>query len=207
MMKTIVLFLAILFVGNICYANEVRVVFMGDSITENWLTEDPAFFEGKSYLNRGISGQTTSDMLKRFDRDVIQLNPATVVILAGTNDIAENGGPIGNQQIMENIAAMAKMATDHKIDVVLCSLLPVYDYPWRPGLHPPKKILALNTLIKDYADENNHIYVDYYSPMVDEKKGLKAEYSEDGVHPNLSGYKVMEPLVEEAISESFNKQK
>ena len=184
------------------HATPARVVFMGDSITEYWLSENPVFFEGKPYVNRGISGETTEDMLKRFESDVIQLQPTSVVILAGTNDIAENGGPVGNQQIMENIAAMAKMAQDHKINVVLCSLLPVYDYPWRPGLNPPKKILALNLLIKNYADENDHIYVDYYSAMVDDKKGLNAEYTEDGVHPTLPGYKVMEPLVEEAISKS-----
>jgi lysophospholipase L1-like esterase len=197
--------LLFLFISTMCHAAPANVVFMGDSITASWLTDDPSFFTDKSYINRGISGETTADMLKRFEQDVIQLEPSTVVILAGTNDIAENGGPVTNQQIMENIAAMAKMAQDHKINVVLCSLLPVYDYPWRPGLNPPKKILALNLLIKNYADENHHIYVDYYSAMVDEKKGLKAEYSEDGVHPNLAGYKVMEPLVEDAISEFTQK--
>jgi lysophospholipase L1-like esterase len=203
MTKNFVLILFLL-ISAMSHAAPGEVVFMGDSITANWLSEDPEFFAGR-YVNRGISGQTTEDMLKRFESDVIQLEPATVVILAGTNDIAENGGPVTNQQIMENIAAMAKMAQDHRINVVLCSLLPVYDYPWRPDLHPPKKILALNLLIKNYADENHHIYVDYYSEMVDEKKGLKADYSEDGVHPNLAGYKVMEPLVEEGISKFTQK--
>jgi lysophospholipase L1-like esterase len=202
MTKNFILISLFLFISVMSHATPARVVFMGDSITENWMTENPVFFEGKSYVNRGISGETTEDMLKRFESDVLQLEPTSVVILAGTNDIAENGGPVGNQQIMENIAAMAKMAQDHKINVVLCSLLPVYNYPWRPGLNPPKKILALNLLIKNYADENDHIYVDYYSAMVDDKKGLNAEYTEDGVHPTLAGYKKMEPLVEEAISKS-----
>jgi len=204
-MKNIVLILIILFYFSICHGAENKVVFMGDSITKNWKIKDRAFFKGKPFINRGVSGETTADMLKRFHHDVIQLKPTTVVILAGTNDIAENGGPITNQQIIENIAAMAKMAHDHKIHVVLCSLLPVFDYPWRRGLNPPKRISALNLLIKNYADENNQIYVDYYSAMVDDKKALKADYSKDGIHPNLAGYKVMEPLVEEAISRSSQK--
>jgi lysophospholipase L1-like esterase len=195
------IFLSILLVISVsCYGAPAGVVFMGDSITEWWQTEDPSFFAGKPYINRGISGQTTGEMLKRFRQDVIESKPKTVVILAGTNDIAENRGPITVKEIMENIAAMAKMAQDHRIRVVLCSVLPAYN---RPRLLPPKKIAILNSMIKDYADKNKHIYIDYYSAMVDDNKNLKLNYTEDGIHPNLNGYKVMEPLVEKAISDSL----
>ncbi|MDP4185933.1 MAG: SGNH/GDSL hydrolase family protein [Bacteroidota bacterium] len=179
--------------------NEARVVFMGNSITEGWINTCPDFFSTHSYVNRGISGQTTPQMLIRFRQDVINLNPSVVVILAGTNDIAGNTGPSTLEMIEDNLASMAELANAHGIKVILSSVLPVYDYPWRPGLNPAEKIVTLNKWIQEYAAKNNLTYLDYYSSLVDERKGMKAEYSKDGVHPNEAGYKVMMPLVEEAI--------
>ena len=183
--------------------DENRVVFMGNSITQGWGEENPEFFEGKSYINRGISGQTTPQMLVRFRPDVVNLKPKVVVILAGTNDIAGNTGPSTLEMIEDNIASMVEIAKANNIKVVLCSVLPAYDYPWKPGLNPAKKIVDLNKWIKDYAEKNEIIYVDYFTPMADQRNGLKKEYSEDGVHPNLAGYKVMEPLVEKAIGDAL----
>jgi len=179
---------------------EQRIVFMGNSITEQWKTIDRSFFAAKPYINRGISGQTTPQMLVRFREDVIELKPDIVVILAGINDIAENTGPTTLDNIFGNIVSMAELAKANNIKVILSSVLPAYDFPWNPGLEPAEKVVKLNTMIKSYADKNNIAYVDYYSAMVDERKGLKAELSDDGVHPTLAGYKVMEPLVEEAIA-------
>lgn len=184
---------------------ENRVVFIGNSITEGWLQFNPEFFEGKPYINRGISGQTTPQMLIRFRPDVINLKPKVVVILAGTNDIAGNTGPSTLEMIEDNIASMVDIAKANNIKVVLCSVLPVYDYPWKPGLNPAEKIISLNKWIKDYANRNEIFYVDYFTPMADEQNGLKEEYSEDGVHPNEAGYKVMAPLVEKAIAEVLGK--
>lgn len=178
---------------------EQRVVFMGNSITEGWFGMDAAFFKGKPYVGRGISGQTTPQMLVRFRQDVVELNPKVVVILAGTNDIAGNTGPATLEEIMGNIASMAEVAKANNIKVVLCSVLPVFDYPWKPGLMPADKIVTLNKMIADYASSQGHVYVDYHAAMADNRNGLKKEYGEDGVHPNVAGYKVMEPLVEKAI--------
>ncbi len=185
---------------------EKRVVFMGNSITEGWIKNRPDFFSGRPYINRGISGQTTPQMLVRFRPDVINLKPALVVILAGTNDIAGNTGPSTLEMIMDNLISMAELAKANKIKVVLSSVLPVFDYPWKPGLQPAEKIASLNEMIKNYADKNGIVYLDYYSSMVDERKGLKREYSGDGVHPNEAGYKVMEPLVEAAIKKALGKK-
>ncbi len=179
---------------------EKRIVFMGDSITEFWKTNHPDFFSGKPYLNRGISGQTTPQMLLRFRADVINLHPAVVVILAGGNDIAGNTGPATLAMIINNILSMVELAKTNAIQVILCAVLPANHFPWKPNENPAEKIVALNTMIKNYADTNNILYVDYYSAMVDENKGLSTEYSNDGVHPNTSGYKVMEPLIEAAIA-------
>ena len=186
-------------------ANENRVVFMGNSITEGWGKLLPEFFSGKPYINRGISGQTTPQMLIRFRPDVIALKPKVVVILGGTNDLAGNTGPSTLEMIEDNIASMAVLANAANIKVVLSSVLPVFDYPWAPGLKPAEKIATLNQWIKNYALENGCIYLDYYSSMVDDRKGMKAEYSQDGVHPNEAGYKVMAILAEKAIALALKK--
>ena len=187
---------------------ETRVVFMGNSITEAWKNKSPEFFKKNGYIDRGISGQVTHQMLLRFKDDVIDLKPKVVVILAGTNDIAQNSGFVTIEAIAENIFSMAELADYHRIKVILCSVLPAIDYPWQPGLEPASKIIELNNMIKKYALENNFLYVDYYSHMVDDKGGLKVpDYTSqnDLVHPNKSGYKVMEGLVEAAIDKALNK--
>jgi lysophospholipase L1-like esterase len=183
--------------------NENRVVFMGNSITQMWAEVDSVFFANKSYINRGISGQTTPQMLLRFRQDVIKLKPKIVVILAGTNDIAGNTGPSTLEMIEDNIAGMAELARVNGIKVILCSVLPAFDYPWAPGKNPVEKIPTLNDWIRQYAEKNGQIYVDYYSPMVDENGGLKKEFSEDGVHPNFAGYAVMVPIIEQALKEAL----
>ncbi len=181
-------------------AGENRVVFMGNSITEGWKKYFPTQFAGKPYVNRGIGGQTTPQMLLRFHQDVIALKPKVVVILAGTNDIAGNTGPSTLEMIEDNLAGMTDLARMHGIRVVLCSVLPVYDYPWRPGLEPAPKIVALNAWMKRYADSTGSLYVDYHSAMRDEKNGMRAELASDGVHPNEAGYRIMVPLVEQGIA-------
>ena len=179
---------------------EKRIVFMGNSITEFWKFWDREFFaSNKSFVNRGISGQTTPQMLVRFRNDVINLNPTIVVILAGTNDIAGNTGPTTLKNIFGNIVSMAELAKANHIKAILCSILPVFEYSWSPGLEPAGKIMKLNGMLLSYAKKNNLEYVDFHTPMADERNGLKAEYSSDGVHPNLKGYKIMDALVEEAI--------
>lgn len=183
--------------------NEDRVVFMGNSITIGWQTADPDFFTDNPYINRGISGQTTPQMLIRFRQDVISLNPKVVVILAGTNDIAGNTGPATLEMILDNIFSMAQLAKANGIKVVLSSVLPAYDYPWKPGLEPALKIMQLNESLKSYSKENGMVYLDYFSAMADDKNGLKKELSGDGVHPNKAGYKVMEPLAKEAIAKAL----
>jgi len=185
--------------------NEDRIVFMGNSITIGWLKHRPEFFEGKPYINRGISGQTTPQMLIRFRQDVVNLKPKVVVLLAGTNDIAGNTGPSTIEMIMDNIKGMSEIAQANGIKVILSSTLPVYDYPWKPGLEPAGKIVQLNTLIKEYAESNDHIYLDYFSAMVDERNGLPKKYAKDEVHPTVEGYMIMEPLVEAAIEDALNK--
>ncbi len=180
---------------------ENRVVFMGDSITEGWHLD--VNFPGKPYVNRGISGQTTPQMLVRFRQDVIHLLPKVVVILAGTNDIAGNTGPETPEQIEDNLASMADLATANHIKVVLCSITPAFDYPWEPGLTPAPKIDALNTWLKAYAAEKGYVYVDYHSAMKDDRDGLPATLSKDGVHPLPAGYAVMAPLVEAGIEKAL----
>ena len=184
-------------------SGEKRVVFMGNSITEGWGKICPDFFTENGYINRGISGQTTPQMLVRFRADVVALKPSVVVILAGTNDIAGNTGPSTLEMIEDNIISMTEIAKANDIKVILCSVLPAIDFYWRPGLEPAEKIVALNKMIKAYADKNNIIYVDYYTPMVDDRKGLKAAYSPDGVHPNEAGYKIMEPLCSHALQKAL----
>lgn len=182
------------------------VILMGDSITEFWKPIDESFFIKTGYINRGISGQTTSQMLLRFRQDVIQLKASVVVILAGTNDIAENTGPIALEAIMNNIISMVELAKANKIKVVLCSVLPANKFWWNSEMQPADKLIELNTLIKDYAENNKITYVDYYSPMVDDEKGLDKKWADDGVHPNLAGYQLMEPLLEKGIAEALKKK-
>lgn len=185
-------------------AGEKRVVFMGNSITEGWVKVFPDYFTSNNFIGRGISGQTTPQMLVRFRADVIQLQPAAVVILAGTNDIAGNTGPSTIEMIADNIFSMAELATAHGIKVILCSVLPVYDYPWRPGLAPAGKIIALNALIKAYAAAHGHIYLDYHSAMADERQGLPKVYADDEVHPTRAGYERMMELCTEAVKQALS---
>jgi len=181
-----------------------RVVFMGDSITEGWHFDIPGgVFASKPYINRGISGQTTPQMVLRFHQDVINLQPEVVVILAGTNDIAGNTGPMTPEDTENNIAAMAEMAAQNHIAVVLCSILPAFDYPWQPGLTPAPKIDALNAWIKNYASQHGYVYVDYHSAMKDARDGLPTKLSGDGVHPTPAGYDVMAPLLESGIAKAM----
>lgn len=179
-----------------------RVVFMGNSITEGWSNFDKDFFIDNPFVNRGISGQTTPQMLIRFRPDVVNLKPKSVVILAGINDIAGNTGPISLENTAENIMSMAEIAIANNIKVYICSTLPAIDFPWSPGLNPGPKVIKLNSLLKDYCDKNNITYVDYFSAMADEKGGLKVpEYTsaDDLVHPNLAGYKLMEKIILDAL--------
>ncbi len=188
-------------------ASESRVVFMGDSITEGWgakaTDNSPArgeFFPGKPYLNRGISGQTTPQMLVRFRQDVIALKPKVVVVLAGINDIAENTGKMTLEETEANFASMSELAKANGIQVVLCSVLPASEFPWHKGLEPAPKVRALNAWIKSYAAKNNFVYVDYYSAMTNAAGGLDPVLSPDGVHPNKAGYDIMAPLAEAGIA-------
>jgi lysophospholipase L1-like esterase len=177
---------------------QARVVFMGDSITDSWARQN--FFPGKPYVGRGISGQTTPQMLVRFRQDVVALQPRVVVILAGTNDIAGNTGPSTIEMIADNLMSMADIARASGIRVVLASVLPASDFPWRRGLDPGPKIVELNRWIKDYAARSGFIYLDYHSALVDDKLGMRVEHSKDGVHPTPAGYAVMAPLAEKAIA-------
>lgn len=179
--------------------DEKRVVFMGNSITEGWLRIDSDFFKKNHYVDRGISGQTTPQMLIRFKPDVINIKASVVVILAGINDIAGNTGPSTLEMIEDNLSSMVEIAQANNVKVVLSSVLPAYDFPWRPGLEPAEKVVKLNAWIKKFAESHKCVYVDYFTPMADEKHALKADLGTDGVHPNLKGYKIMEPLVEKAI--------
>jgi lysophospholipase L1-like esterase len=178
---------------------EKRVVFLGNSIFEGWLRLRPEFFAGKPYYDRGISGQTTPQMLLRFYEDVLALDPEVMVLKAGINDIAQNTGPYNPLQTLNNIKAIAQLARANGIKVILCSVLPASDFRWRPGLEPGDKVIALNNAIRDFAKTEGFYYLDLYSSVVDDKKGMKAEYANDGVHPTVEGYKVLEPLVEDAI--------
>ena len=182
---------------------ENRVVYYGDSITDAWARYFPTMFPGKPYVGRGISGQTTPQMLVRFRQDVVDLRPRVVVILAGTNDIAGNTGPSTQKMIQDNLASMSEIARANGIRVVLASVLPAYDYRWRPGVEPAPKIVALNSWIRDYAARNGHVYLDYHSAMADARQGLPESLSPDGVHPNEAGYRIMAQLAERAIAEAL----
>ena len=177
-----------------------RTVFIGDSITEGWSDFSPEFFQKNNFVNRGISGQTTPQMLIRLKQDAVRLDPKMIVINAGTNDIAGNTGPSTPEMIIDNICSMAEIAIKNNIDVALSTILPVYKYPGNDEVvDPPKIISIINSALEEYCKKNSLSYVDYYSPMVDEKKGLKSEYGNDGVHPTKEGYDVMEKAVKSVI--------
>jgi len=186
-------------------AGENRVVFFGDSITDLWKLDE--YFPGKPYINRGISGQTTPQMLVRFRQDAINLQPKVIVILAGTNDIAGNTGPMRLEDIEANYASMAELARAHDIHIVFSSVLPVHNYTPRSqdlfAQRPPEKILEVNRWLKAYCAANHCVYLDYFSVMVNEQGLLKRELADDGLHPNLAGYKLMAPLAEAAIEKAL----
>lgn len=186
-------------------ANEPgRVVFYGDSITDAWVRNGGKFFPGKPYVNRGISGQTTEQMVVRFRQDVVNLHPVAVVILAGTNDIAGNTGPESPETIEDGFRSMVDLARANGIKVVLASVLPAARYPWRPGVaDPPGRIRALNDWLRSYAASQNIVYLDYYSAMAGPDGGMKPGISIDGVHPNAAGYAIMEPLAEAALAKAL----
>lgn len=171
------------------------VVFMGNSITDCWADTVPAFFADNNFVGRGISGQVSSQMLVRFQEDVINLHPKVVVICCGTNDIAQNNGPIKLEHILHNIKSMCQLARANKIKPVVCSTLPAKGFKWRPDMKPANDIIRLNEMIKAYAQENKIPYVDYHSALKDEENGLPRKYSKDGVHPNAQGYAVMESVI------------
>jgi len=173
----------------------IEAVFFGDSITEGWPQFNPSFFDTNNFVGRGIGGQTTPQLLLRFRQDVIGLRPKKVILLAGINDIAENTGPISLEAIMENIKGMTEMAKANGIEMVLCAVIPANSFPWRPSIDPTHKVIALNQMIKAYTQENNLIYVDYYTPMVNDEKGLISTLGYDTVHPNKAGYDIMEGVL------------
>jgi acyl-CoA thioesterase I len=181
---------------------EARVVFFGASIVERWKLEES--FPGKPYVNRGIGGQTTPQMLVRFRQDVIDLEPEVVVILGGTNDIAGNTGPMTLEETENNLASMAELARANGIGVVLCSLPPAFELPWAPGVEPAPKIVKLNAWMKAYAERKGDVYVDFYPALKDERGGLPATLSQDGVHPLPAGYAIMAPLAEAGIEKAGN---
>lgn len=182
-------------------------VFMGNSITQGWAKRNPDFFTKNNFVGRGIGGQTTSHMLVRFRRDVIDLNPRVVVIMAGINDIALNNGKITHENIMGNIISMCELAKLHKIKVILCSVTPAYSFRWRPEIecNPAEEIIRLNAMIKTYADEHKIPYVDYHSALVDERKGMNRKYHKDEVHPNKLCYaEVLEPMILPVINKTIH---
>ncbi len=181
-----------------------KVVFMGDSITEFWNNFDSVFAD-KPYINRGISGQTTPQMLARFRADVIALKPAVVVLLAGINDIAENTGPISVENIYGNIISMIQLAKANNIKPIICSVLPANQFNWRPQINPAFKVIELNKLLLQYCKQHNITYVDYYTKMVDDQMGLDKKFTNDGVHPIAAGYQFMEPIIVAAINKLLNK--
>ena len=190
-------------------AGESRVIFLGDSITDYWKLPD--YFPGKPYINRGIDGQTTPEMLVRFRQDVIALHPKVVVMLAGTNDIAGVTGPTSNEDVEANYASMAELARAHRIRMVFASVLPVHNYTHDAeesfALRPSDRILALNKWLKDYCAKNRLVYLDYFSALADERGMLKRDLADDGLHPTDAGYKIMAPLAEQAIHKALAENK
>jgi lysophospholipase L1-like esterase len=187
-------------------ASESRVVFMGDSITELWDRDSSKFFASKGHIGRGIGGQTTPQMLVRFQQDVVALKPKVVVINAGTNDIAGNTGPSSLEMIEDNLKSMAQIAAANGIHVVLASVTPAYDYPWKRGLEPAEKVVSLNAWMRDYcAARTGCVYADYFTPMSDDKHGMKEGLSRDGIHPTPAGYAIMAPIADRAIAQALGK--
>lgn len=191
--------------GRYAKANEeltgkVKAVFMGNSITDNWARMRPEFFERNGYVGRGISGQTSSEMLVRFRADVINLHPKVVIILAGTNDVAGNNGYIEMEHTMENIISMCELAKANKITPILCSVTPSRGFRWRPDLDPGENIAKLNGMIKAYAAKKGYTYVDYFTALADERGAMASGLSNDDCHPTDAGYEIMEPLAKKAIS-------
>ncbi|WP_263367055.1 SGNH/GDSL hydrolase family protein [Edaphobacter bradus] len=184
-------------------ADEKRVVFYGDSITDAWAQKPDEFFPGRPYVGRGISGQTTPQMLVRFQQDVVQLKPAVVVILAGTNDIAGNTGPSTPQMIEDNFESMIAIARANGIKVVIASILPADHFGWKPGARPAEQIRAMNSRLKAMCEREGLVYLDYYSKMANAQGGLDLELAKDGVHPTSKGYAMMSPLAEKAIAEAL----
>jgi lysophospholipase L1-like esterase len=180
-----------------------RVVFMGDSITEFWDKEKSDLFANPHYVNRGISSQTTPQMVLRFRQDVIALRPEVVVILAGTNDIAGNNGPVSNEQIQNNIMSMVDLARANNIKPILCAMVPAANYYWAPELRPAPRIKAINAWMRAYARAQNIEFIDFYTPMETEGGALNTAYSNDGVHPNGDGYLIMNELVKAALARSI----
>lgn len=185
---------------------DTSTVFIGDSITENWIAFDPDFFLNNNYINRGIGGQTTSQMLERFTEDVVMMNPKAVVILGGINDIWSKYEEFDIEKTKANLSEMAKIADRNGIEVILCSILPVYEFPSKESMKPIHHIIQLNEWIENYTNYNHFIFVDYYSGMVDKKKGLKKELSDDGIHPNKKGYNLMRIKIHVAIETMFDKE-
>ena len=179
---------------------KVKIVFMGDSITEGWSLSDPDFFKKNSFVNRGIGGQTSPQMLLRFKQDAIHLNPNMVVINAGTNDIAENTGPSNQEMIIDNITSMAEICIKNNIDVALSTILPVFKYSWNENIiNVPEKISSINKILKKYSENNNIQFIDYYSSLVNNNKGMKSSYANDGVHPTREGYDVMAIVLKDTL--------
>ena len=185
--------------ANAQVSQKPKAVLMGDSITDGWAKQDPDFFTANNFLGRGISGQTTSHMLVRFRRDVVELNPEYVLILAGTNDIAKNNGDITLENVLGNIISMCEIAEANGIIPVICSALPADRFRWRPEMTPAEEIVKYNVLLKAFADSKGYIYIDYHTALKNENNGLPEEYAADGVHPNLTCYKIMEDMVLNAL--------
>lgn len=181
--------------NKLAKSRRVEAVLMGNSITDNWAKFHPEFFAENNFVGRGISGQVTSQMLCRFQSDVIALRPKMVIIMAGTNDIARNNGYISHEHILQNLQSMCELAKHHHIRPILCSVLPAAGFRWRPELTPAEDIKRLNQMIKAYAKANKIKYIDYYSALVDERGGLPKKYAADGVHPNMDGYAIMEQIL------------
>jgi len=183
--------------------NDKRVVFLGSSIFERWKNIVPEYFNNKNYIDRGISGQITPQLLLRFQQDVIALKPKAVIILAGSNDIAGTTGHVTNKRILDDIKSMVELCGVHHIKPILCAYLPINEYPWRKGLEPAEKIISLNNDIIAYARANKITLIDYYTPLVDDKKGTRPDLTIDGVHPNAAGYKIMAKATDEAIAKAL----